>query len=311
MPQVWCEPCEVAIAPGPWSRLQRLISPATRSSASSQEMRTYSDLPRFCGLRLPLGSKSTRFIGCRRRFGRIDDRFRILPMRRQRRLARRRELHAARLDRPRLRIAVVEIDRRHAHDLVVLDGDEDRPAIGHVAIAHRAVGHRRAKAPVRGLHHHEGLREPVGQVLRTVDAEHEILLRIDLIEPIDRRRQQRRAGRGILEEKRDIGLRMQAGARCNLAVADLDPAANALVARLDLRDQIALFQARRKLRIPPGHKLEQQRQREKNEREFRFREHRARPQPGDRWTNDLSRACRSRAGASTVHRRSIGFPAIV
>ena len=54
---------------GPVIALQRLISLATRSSASSQEMRTYSDLPRFCGLRLPFGSKSTRFIGCSSRSG--------------------------------------------------------------------------------------------------------------------------------------------------------------------------------------------------------------------------------------------------
>ena len=47
----------------PYCSRTRLISPATRSSASSQEMRTYGDLPRFCGLRSPSGSKSTRFIG--------------------------------------------------------------------------------------------------------------------------------------------------------------------------------------------------------------------------------------------------------
>ena len=72
--------------------------------------------------------------------GRIDDRLGVLAVRRQRGLARRRELEAARLDRPRRRIVVVEVDRRHADDLAVLDVDEDRPAVGHVAIAHGAVG---------------------------------------------------------------------------------------------------------------------------------------------------------------------------
>ena len=52
-----------AIAPGPCSRFTRLISFATMSSASSQLMRTYPEMPRFCGLRSPFGSKSTRFIG--------------------------------------------------------------------------------------------------------------------------------------------------------------------------------------------------------------------------------------------------------
>ena len=130
---------------------------------------------------------------------RVDDRLGVLPVRRQRRLARRREFKPARFDRPWLRIVVAEIDRRHAHDLAVLDGDEDRPAIGHVAIAHGAVRHRRAEGPVRGLHRHQRLREPVGEVLRPLDAEDEILLRVDLIEPVDRRGEQRGADRRVLE----------------------------------------------------------------------------------------------------------------
>jgi hypothetical protein len=50
------------MAPGP-TALARLISLATMSSAVSQLMRSNGDLPRFWGLRAPLGSKSTRFIG--------------------------------------------------------------------------------------------------------------------------------------------------------------------------------------------------------------------------------------------------------
>jgi hypothetical protein len=75
-----------------------------------------------------------------------------------------------------------------------------------------------------------GLREPVGQVLRTVDAKREILLGVDLVEPIDRRRQQGCGGRRILEGERDIGLAMQPGARADLAVAEFDPASGPLVA---------------------------------------------------------------------------------
>ena len=41
----------------------RSISPVMTSSASFQEMRLYLLTPRFCGLRSPLGSKSTRIMG--------------------------------------------------------------------------------------------------------------------------------------------------------------------------------------------------------------------------------------------------------
>src|ERR1700738_1375392 len=108
-------------------------------------------------------------------------------MRRKRRLARRRELHAARTNSPWRRIVIAEIDWRHADDLAVLDMDEDRPAIGHVAIAHAAIGAPGADLEPHGLGQHDGLREPVGEVLWPVDGELEVLLRIDLVEPIDRR----------------------------------------------------------------------------------------------------------------------------
>src|SRR6202007_990002 len=66
---------------------------------------------------------------------RIDDGLRILAMRRQRGFARRRELEALGLDGPRRAVVISKIARRYAQDLAVLDVDEDRPAIGHVAIA--------------------------------------------------------------------------------------------------------------------------------------------------------------------------------
>ena len=139
--------------------------------------------------------------------GRIDDRFRVLPMRRQRGLGWRREAHAARRDGPGLRIVVVEVDRRHAHDLAVLDVDEHRPAIGHVAIPHGAVFQPRADLPADGLAHHQGLGEPVGQVLAPLDPEDEILLRVDLGEPVDRRGQQLGAPGRVLERQLDVRVR--------------------------------------------------------------------------------------------------------
>ena len=56
------------MAAGPWVSRIRVISPATRSRASSQEMRTYSSLPRSSGCRSPLGSKFLRFNGYWMRF---------------------------------------------------------------------------------------------------------------------------------------------------------------------------------------------------------------------------------------------------
>ena len=47
----------------------RLTSSATSLCASSQEMRTYLLLPRFCGFRSPLGSQSTRLSGYLIRLG--------------------------------------------------------------------------------------------------------------------------------------------------------------------------------------------------------------------------------------------------
>jgi len=47
----------------PYFSLMRVISETTMASASSQEMRWYLLLPRFCGFRSPFGSQSTRFSG--------------------------------------------------------------------------------------------------------------------------------------------------------------------------------------------------------------------------------------------------------
>ena len=201
--------------------------------------------------------------------GRVDDRFGVLPVRRERRLARRRELEAARLDRPWRRVIVGEIDRGHADDLAVLDVDEHRPAVGHVAIAHAAVAHAGADLEPGGLAQHDGLREPVGEVLRPIDGELEVLLRVDLVEPVDRRRQQAGAGLGILERQRHVGVGAQPCARSHLAVADRKPAPDLLVARLDLRDEIALLEPRTERRMPPSRIFEALCQSPEDEREPR------------------------------------------
>ena len=200
--------------------------------------------------------------------GRIDDRFGVLPMRRQRGLGRRREVHAARRDGPGLRIVVVEIDRRHAHDLAVLDVDEHRPAIGHVAIPHGAVFEPGAELRAGGLAHHQGLGEPVGQVLGAIDRENEVLLGVDLVEPVDRRRQQLGAPCRVLEHELDVGARVQAGPGADPAVPDGEPASGFLVARHDLRHQIALFEPGPEGGMAERLELEQLRQAEQDERKL-------------------------------------------
>ncbi len=196
---------------------------------------------------------------------RIDDGFRILPVRRQRGLARRRQLHALGLDGPRRAVFLGQVDRRHADDFAVLDVDEDRPAVGHVAIARDAALELLAVFEPGRLAQHQGLREPVGQIFRAVDGEIEILLRVDLVEPVDRRHQQPGADLGVLEHQLDVGLFVQAGAGRDHAVVERVPAADLLVARHDLRHEIVLFHPRLEFRVPPRCVFEESRHTEQDD----------------------------------------------
>ncbi len=188
--------------------------------------------------------------------GRIDDRLGILPVRRERGTARRRELT------PRARIVhgcrsvVVEIDRRHAHDPAVAHEDEDRAAIGHVTVARDPSGMGVPNFQADGLAQHDGLRPPVGEIVGAVDREVEFLDGVDLLEPVDRRHQQRGADRGVLERERHVRLGVLARARRDAAAEHLVPARGLLVARLDLRNEVALLQARAKRRMAPRRELE-------------------------------------------------------
>src|SRR5207247_6759603 len=150
----------------------------------------------------------------------------------------------ARLDRPGLRVVGAEVDRRHTDDLPVLDIDEDRSAVGHVAVAHGAVGKPRADPQADALAHHDGLRKPIAQIFRSLDCELEIFLRVDLVEPVDRRHEQGGAERCSLEGERDVRIRSQPSAGAYPAVADRVPAADLLIARLALRAELALIKPR-------------------------------------------------------------------
>ena len=209
--------------------------------------------------------------------GRVDDRLAVLPVRRQRGLTRRRELHPARLDRPRLGVAVLELDRRRANDLAVLDVDEQRPAVGHIAVAHGAIDHARPDLPARGLAQHQRLGEPVGEVFRAVDGQLEVLLGVDLVEPIDGGHQQLDAQTSGLEAERDVGVLVQAAPRAHLAIAQREPAADLFVAGDDLRHQVALFEPRSEWGMAACLVAEELRQTEQDERKLQGRHEHAKP----------------------------------
>src|SRR5262249_35632174 len=108
----------------------------------------------------------------------------------------------------------------------------------------------RADLQADALAHHDGLREPIGEVLRPFDGELEILLRVDLVEPVDRRHEQIGGDRGGLEGERDFSVGAQPAARRHLAVADRVPTTDLLVAGLELRDEVALLEPRAEGRMP-------------------------------------------------------------
>src|SRR5262249_51441253 len=62
------------------------------------------------------------------------------------------------------------------------------------------------------------------------------------------------------ESERHIRLMMESRACTDMAVADLEPAADFLVAREELRDQIALLQPSAKFRMPPSLEFQEPRQ---------------------------------------------------
>jgi hypothetical protein len=119
-----------------------------------------------------------------------------------------------------------------------------------------------------GLRHHHGLREPVRQILRPVDGDLEVLLRVDLVQPVDRRRQQLGGQLCGLEREADIGVVAHPRARADLAAPEREPAADGSVHRRDLRDEVALLQPRAEGGMPACGEFQHLRQPEQDEREF-------------------------------------------
>ena len=187
---------------------------------------------------LALGVEIDAFHRMQQPMRRIDRRFRAQRVRRDAGLARRREALAARLDRPGRRVALAEFDRRQAHDLVVLDINEKRPAVGVADETPGAVRHPGAVHPAGALHHRERLREPDDQLLGPLGLEVEILHRLDPLELIDPGSEQARAERGRCDRDRDLRFRMQAAPRQYLPVAEGEMAPDIAVESADLRGEI-------------------------------------------------------------------------
>ena len=159
------------------------------------------------------------------------------------RAARRRECLAACRDRPGRRIVGIEIDRRDAQDLAVLDVDEDRTAVGAVGVARDAAAHVGAGLPCHRFEAGERLHEPHGEVIGAVDADLEVFRGVDALEHVEGGREEALGDRLVLEVEGEVRLRVDALAGAHLAVLELHPAALGLVPQAQLRHQILLCEA--------------------------------------------------------------------
>ncbi len=203
--------------------------------------------------------------------GRVDDRLEVLAVGRERGLARRRVALAARLDGPGLGVAVVELDRREAQDLAVLDVDEHGPAVGHGGVAHRAVGLRDAVLPADGLCEQDQAGEPARELVRPGHGQLEVLDRVDLLLLVDRRRQQLGGDLRVLEREHHLGVGADAGTRGDAAVLEAEPATLGVVRRLDLGGEGLFLQSFRERRMPPAAVPEQEAEPPQDEGESRER----------------------------------------
>src|SRR5258708_39953790 len=122
-------------------------------------------------------------------------------------------------------------------------------------MTHRAVDESGRDLHDDVLADHDGLREPIAEILRPIDSELEILLRVDLIEPVDRRHEQIGAECGRLEAERDVGVGAQPRAGAYPPVADRVPAADLLIPRFELPDEIAFLKPRAEGGLSRGRRL--------------------------------------------------------
>ena len=180
---------------------------------------------------------------------RIQHRLLAHAVRAQRRSPRWRERPAARRDGPGRRVLGVEVDRGGAQDLAVLHVDEDRAAVGAARIPHDTVAHISSGLPGDGFQPAKGGHEPDSEVIGAVQADLEILRGVDALQQVERRRQEALRDRLVLEVEGKVGPRVDALARADPAVVELDPAALGPVPQPELRDEVSLLQAGGVLRV--------------------------------------------------------------
>ena len=182
--------------------------------------------------------------------GRVDEALPGERVRVDRGLARRREPVAARLDRPRLGVVLVELDGRDAQDAPVTHVDEDGPAVGVAGEPAHAVALVHAGLEPGGEHHLQGLGEPDREVVGALDAHLEVLERVDELEVVAAGPHDAAGDLGRVERHGEVRRRVQPGAGADLAALDHVGATPGAAREADLRHEVALAEARRERGVP-------------------------------------------------------------
>ena len=208
------------IAPGPWSRFTRLISRGHQVERLVPADALVAGGAAVLRVALAVRVEVHPLHRVEQPVGRVDERLPGERVRVDRGLARRGEAVAARLDRPRLGVVLVELDGRDAQDAPVPHVDEDGPAVGVAGVAAHAAARVDAVLEAGGEHHLQRLGEPHGQVVRALDAHLEVLERVDELEVVAARLHHAGGDLRGVEAHGEVRRRVQPGARADLAAAD-------------------------------------------------------------------------------------------
>ena len=157
---------------------------------------------------------------------------------------------AARLDRPRVGVVLVELDGRDAQDAPVAHVDEDGPAVGVAREAAHAVPGVHAGLEPHGEHHLQRLGEPHREVVGALDAHLEVLERVDELEVVAAGPHDAAGDLGRVERHGEVRRRVQPGAGPDLTALDHVGTAPGAAGDADLRHEVALAESRRERGIP-------------------------------------------------------------
>ena len=186
-------------------------------------------------------------------------------------LSRWREALAPGLNRPRLRVFVIEIDGGNPEDLVVFHIDEYRPAIRIAGKALHAVAHVCAVLGPSGQQHVQSFGKPDRQCVGPLNFDLEVLYGMQEIELSPIGLHDAGGKFGALKGHYDVRI-MHAGFRRHFAVLEIEAAALRIVAELDLRREIPLLQALPKSRMALCCHTQHLFQNQKRQRELHTRE---------------------------------------